>query len=32
MEQDLHGQQWWHGDPPAADDDPVHMVQARSGN
>jgi len=32
IEQDLHGRQWQHGDPPATDDDSVHMVQVRSAN
>jgi hypothetical protein len=32
IEQNLHGRQGQHGDPPATDDDPVHMVQVRSGN
>jgi hypothetical protein len=32
IEQDLHGGQWQHGDPPATDDDPVHMVQVRGGD
>ncbi len=28
----LDGRQWQHGDPPATDDDPVHMVQVRGGD
>lgn len=32
IEQDLHGRQWQHGDPPATDDDLVHMAQVRSGS
>jgi hypothetical protein len=32
IEQDLEGRQWQHGDPSAADDDSVHMVQVRGGD
>lgn len=32
IEQESHGRQWQHGDPPATDDDSVHLIQVRSGD